>query len=270
MGFLENFDLKEGTGWIAAAQAAPALIGAFQANKARRDYNKTVEKIEDYQRQDIINPYQNLSNPYQNLAVATKGAQIQAEQADIALANTLDNLRQTGAGGATALANAALRSKQGISKTIEQQEVANQRLQAQGQAQVDLAKAKGEAFAFGAREKREQQELDRLQRQADIARAQQIASRAGAISALGTGLQTLGGGLIPGQTNVDNNAGGTGAQNQAVQQQVAQNIGLNLAGIAAGSGGLNAGANILPNQPTFQTQNPISISDITNAISNLP
>lgn len=202
MGFLENFDLKEGTGWMAAAQAAPALIGAFQANKARRDYNKTVEKIEDYQRQDIINPYQNLSNPYQNLAVATKGAQIQAEQADIALANTLDNLRQTGAGGATALANAALRSKQGVSKTIEQQEVANQRLQAQGQAQVDLAKAKGEAFAFGAREKREQQELDRLQRQADIARAQQIASRAGAISALGSGLQALGGGLIPGFEDV--------------------------------------------------------------------
>jgi hypothetical protein len=62
MGFLENFDLKKGTGWMAAAQAAPALIGAFQANKARRDYNKTVKKIEDYQRQDIINPYQNLSN----------------------------------------------------------------------------------------------------------------------------------------------------------------------------------------------------------------
>lgn len=205
MGFLENFDLKEGTGWMAAAQAAPALIGAFQANKARRDYNKTVEKIEDYQRQDIINPYQNLSNPYQNLAVATKGAQIQAEQADIALANTLDNLRQTGAGGATALANAALRSKQGISKTIEQQEVANQRLQAQGQAQVDLAKAKGEAFAFGVREKREQQELDRLQRQADISKAQQIASRAGAISALGSGLQTLGGGLIPSQIGSVNN-----------------------------------------------------------------
>lgn len=285
MGFLENFDLKEGTGWMAAAQAAPALIGAFQANKARRDYNKTVEKIEDYQRQDIINPYQNLSNPYQNLAVATKGAQIQAEQADIALANTLDNLRQTGAGGATALANAALRSKQGISKTIEQQEVANQRLQAQGQAQVDLAKAKGEAFAFGVREKREQQELDRLQRQADIARAQQIASRSGAISALGSGLQALGGGLIPGQTNVDNKANlsafedaginpmdvfGANAQNQAAQQQAAQNIGLNLASIAAGSGGLNAGANVLPNQSTSTTQNPMSIFDITNAISNLP
>jgi len=203
MGFLENFDLKEGTGWMAAAQAAPALIGAFQANKARRDYNKTIEKIEEYQRQDIINPYQNLSNPYQNLAVATKGAQMQIEQSDLALANTLDAVRKTGAGGATALAQAALQSKQGVAASIEKQEVANQKLQAKGQLQVDVAKAKGEAFAFGIREDREQQELDRLQKQADIARAQQIASRSGAISALGSGLESLGGGLIPGFENIE-------------------------------------------------------------------
>ena len=159
-----------------------------------------MQKIEDYQRQGIVNPYQNLSNPYQNLAVATEGARFQAEQADIALANTLDNLRQTGSGGATALAQAALQSKKGVSASIEQQEVQNQKLQAAGQLQVDLAKAKGEAFAFGARERREQQDLDRLQRQADIARAQQIASTSGAISALGAGLGALGGGILPPET----------------------------------------------------------------------
>ena len=38
MGFLEGFELSEGTGWKAAAQAAPALLAAFQANKAKRDY----------------------------------------------------------------------------------------------------------------------------------------------------------------------------------------------------------------------------------------
>ena len=44
---------------------------------------------------------------------ATKAAEIQIEESDIALANTLDTLRATGAsaGGATALAQAALRSK---------------------------------------------------------------------------------------------------------------------------------------------------------------
>ena len=72
------------------------------------------------QRQPIINPYENvtdtsgnLANTYANLGVATEAAQFQAEQADISLANTLDTLRATGAsaGGATALAQAALQSK---------------------------------------------------------------------------------------------------------------------------------------------------------------
>ena len=64
-------------------------------------------------RQQIINPYENISdtsgeltNTYANLGVATEAAKFQAEQADISLANTLDTLRATGAsaGGAIALA----------------------------------------------------------------------------------------------------------------------------------------------------------------------
>jgi hypothetical protein len=56
-----------------------------------------------------------INNPYANLGVATQAAEMQAEEADIALANTLDTLRATGAsaGGATALAQAALQSKKG-------------------------------------------------------------------------------------------------------------------------------------------------------------
>ena len=56
-----------------------------------------------------------MSNPFGNLGVATQAAEIQMEQSDIALANTLDTLRSTGAsaGGATALAQAALQSKKG-------------------------------------------------------------------------------------------------------------------------------------------------------------
>jgi hypothetical protein len=77
-------------------------------------------------RQAIVNPYAGVSdissmakdlsgmvsNPFASLGVATQAAEIQIEQADIALANTLDTLRATGAsaGGATALAQAALQS----------------------------------------------------------------------------------------------------------------------------------------------------------------
>ena len=82
-------------------------------------------------RQQLNNPYANISNPFANLSVATEAAKFQAEQSDIALANTLDNLRQTGAGGATALAQAALQSKKGVSANIQQQEAQNQRLKAQ-------------------------------------------------------------------------------------------------------------------------------------------
>ena len=81
----------------------------------------------------------NMTNPMENLGVATQAAEMQAEEADIALANTLDTLRATGAGagGATALAQAALRSKKGIAASIENQESANEKLRAQGQANLE-------------------------------------------------------------------------------------------------------------------------------------
>lgn len=80
-----------------------------------------------------------VSNPYANLGVATNAAKFQAQQADMSLANTLDMLKETGAsaGGATALAQAALQSKQGISASLESQEAQNEQLRAQGQQQLD-------------------------------------------------------------------------------------------------------------------------------------
>ena len=64
---------------------------------------------------------------------------IQAEEADIALANTLDTLRATGAsaGGATALAQAALQSKKEVAASIEDQEVNNEKLRAQGEDSLE-------------------------------------------------------------------------------------------------------------------------------------
>ena len=74
-------------------------------------------------RQDVINPYEGMTNEMANLGVATQAAEFQAEQTDIALANTLDAMRSSGAGagGATALAQAALQSKKGIAANLERQ-----------------------------------------------------------------------------------------------------------------------------------------------------
>ena len=119
-----------------------------------------------------------IKNPYDQLSVATQAAEMQAEEADIALANTLDTLRATGAsaGGATALAQAALRSKKGVAATIEKQEADNERLKAQGEAQqqqlqlqeqqrLQQADILGKEFVYGQQEQRDNQKLNRLQAQ---------------------------------------------------------------------------------------------------------
>jgi hypothetical protein len=134
-------------GAVSANQAKQAAKGA--ANDAARA-RAEIAAIKA-NRAAIVNPYANdknlsgmakdlsgtITNPYANLGVATKAAEIQMEQTDIALANTLDTLRETGAGagGATALAQAALQSKKGVAATIEAQEAENQKLAAQGESQ---------------------------------------------------------------------------------------------------------------------------------------
>ena len=161
-----------------------AIFSAIAAGKAK-DAAAAAQKDLDAalsSRQTIINPYSNvsdlsgmLSNPFANLGVATGAAEMQAEQADISLANTLDTIRSTGAGagGATALAQAALQSKQGIAATIEQQEAQNARLRAQGEQQlqqlqlqqkqrVQDADVMGRSFMFQAREGREVANIARL------------------------------------------------------------------------------------------------------------
>jgi len=195
-----------GVGAAAVSGAAGVVGGAIQSgqeHKAMRNARDAKEiaaaKVKALQdgRQDIINPYAGvtdlsdmakdlssmMSNPFQSLGVATQAAEIQAEEADISLANTLDMLRATGAsaGGATALAQAALASKKGVSSSIEQQEAQNERLKAQGaqnlmQAQVteqqrlqniaisegqrtQQADAQGKLFEFNAQEDRDNSDI---------------------------------------------------------------------------------------------------------------
>ena len=187
----------------AGIQGAGALVAGWQARRARIDYGNKINEIKTYEasRQPIVNPYGGIENPYANLPVATQAAEIQMAQTDQALAATLDTLRETGAsaGGATALAQAALQSKQGISAGIEKQETDNAKLKAQGQLQVDVIKGKGEMERFKNQEARDIQQLDRMQSQADTLRAQELASKQAMIEGLGN----VGGTLIAGLTAQD-------------------------------------------------------------------
>ena len=138
-------------------------------------------------RQQVINPFagvENLvTNPFASLTVATRAAEMQAQQTDLSLASTLDTLRATGAGagGATALAQAALSAKQGVAASIQQQEARNQQLRAQGEARrqqfVAQAQARGRQFVFEAQEEREMQKLNRLSSLASAAQQQAAAAR---------------------------------------------------------------------------------------------
>ena len=199
MGLIDGFEIKPGTGWQAAIQAAPAVLAGVQAVQANRAYGERMTEVENFRRQDLENPFANVSNPYENLAVATKAAEIQMEQSDQALATTLDTLRATGAsaGGATALANAALKSKQGVAASIEQQEVNNQKLKAQGQQQINIAKGESQLRIMQLQENRDIADLDRLQGQADIARGTRDQAISTGIAALGSAGKTLAGGLVP-------------------------------------------------------------------------
>ena len=170
---------------------AVGLLGAGAAQRRARDDRRRAEQETnrlkgelntlENSRQPIINPYENvtdtsgnLANTYANLGVATEAAQFQAEQADISLANTLDTLRSTGAsaGGATALAQAALQSKKQVSASIQLQEAQNQKLYAQGEERLNQMKMQeeqrlqsadvmGQQFMFGAQEQREVAKLNR-------------------------------------------------------------------------------------------------------------
>ncbi len=196
-------DNKEITQLI--AKSVPAIMGFHQANKAKgamEDYQTKLDNIEK-SRQQIVNPYANVTNPFANMQVATKAAEMQAEQADISLANTLDNLRETGAGGATALAQAALKSKQGISASIQQQEANNQRLAAQGEQKMEQLKGAGEARRMQMQEMRDVRDINRLQQNIDIAQQQRAAGLSTAALATASGISGLSTFINPEEKNTD-------------------------------------------------------------------
>lgn len=228
----------------AGAQILGGILGGGAAKRrekaARREKARLNRKLNylENNRQPITDPYAGISslaglatdlssqltNNMANLSVATQAAEMEIEQADISLANTLDTLRATGsgAGGATALAQAALSSKKGVSASIEKQEVANQQNAAKAEMQLDQAKmseqlrlqgismseakriqqaeAAGKDYVFKATEIREGEQLDRAQTevenaQATVAAYQQArdAGVAGTISSLGNVATSLGG-----------------------------------------------------------------------------
>ena len=197
-------------GAVASNQQSKARSAAERRQQAAKREIEALKKS----RQTIINPFINtkdlsglaedlsgqMSNAFNNLGVATEAAEIQMEQADLALANTLDTLRATGAsaGGATALARAALQSKKGVSASIEQQEAANMKMRAQGEQKrlqltalsegqrVQAADAAGKQFTFAQQENRTNMDLNRAAGLEGRAAQSAADARAGEAAAYGS------------------------------------------------------------------------------------
>ena len=204
-----------GAGTKAIGGIVQGIAAGKAARKARRRAKKLriqLKKLVD-NRQEIINPADQIvdrsgmiQNQFSNLQVATGAAEMQAEEADISLANTLDTLRATGAGagGATALAQAALRSKKGVAATIEKQEAQNTQMRAQGAqmaqsarlqegGRVDQARFIGKQFEFGTRETRQFRDEDRTAGQLDNAMQAAAAAQAQAAAGWGQAAGAIGG-----------------------------------------------------------------------------
>jgi len=176
-----------------------------EQRRAAKEKKRLQEKMAQLEkdRQDVINPYagiQDLSsmitNPFANLSVATGAAEMKIEEADISLANTLDTMRATGAsaGGATALAQAALRSKKDVANSIELQEKSNEDKRARGeekqqaaltaeQQRLQNADVQGRSFVYSENEKREMGQLDRTAGLIEMATGVEAQAKADALSA---------------------------------------------------------------------------------------
>lgn len=225
---------------VAVAGSAAGAISAHQGKqRAKGEKFRAQNELAELEanRQDVINPYEGVtdlsamisdvsgmaSNPFANLAVSTAAAEMQIEEADIALANTLDTLRATGAsaGGATALARMALESKKGVSASIEQQEANNQKMRASGEERlqgiemneakrvqntnlsqaekVQKAEVEGAIYEFETQESRDEQQLNRKQGQinnAEKAIQDANAQKAGAINAGVSAVGNIAGGFF--------------------------------------------------------------------------
>lgn len=124
-------------------QMAGGIIGSGKRRReAAAAQAQFAQAQSNFATQQMTNQFSGLENPFEDLTVNQQASQFQAQQTDQALAQALDAAALTGgSGGAQAIADAALRAKQGISADLAKQEQANARLAAQAQAQMDFQAA---------------------------------------------------------------------------------------------------------------------------------
>jgi hypothetical protein len=167
---------------IGGVGAIAGVVGSIDAkNKAGRMERSAQARLEKTlsERQEVINPYSNLS-------VDTKTAEFEAQQSDQALSNALDTMLQggMGAGGATAVAQAALASKQDIGRSIRSQEEQNR-----------ILEAKGRQIQWEGRESRNIADINRYAGMQQQFAAQKAQAQSDMWSGITSGVMNIGAGI---------------------------------------------------------------------------
>ena len=202
------------------AKLLPSLIGGIgslfgkrkrrnEFNASKSAYNQAMQSYKDF---EFENLYSNLENPFEDLRVSTEAAEFQSQQLQQQSAQTLDALRGAGGGTgaaaiATSLAQAQAKNQQRIAADIAKQEIANERLAAQGQFSMQSQEAKAgmdiqkqefdrESTIFGMEQQNYAAALE--------ARAKQREASSKGLGALGA---VVGGGIFGGEGDFFKNIG---------------------------------------------------------------
>ena len=204
-------------GSMMLAGATVKGIEAFGQKKKAQNENARLRRLEkQYKilqdtRQAVIDQSDEIRdlkdqvyNPYANLGVAMQATNMKLEQSDEDLANILQSVNQAGAGGgaATQLARMASVSKAQAAAGLEQQELQNQQLRIQGEAQVMQQKLsieqmalQEEVAAWGRQENRDIQDMNRiaeLEGRANTRAMQHEQARSGLVQGIGQDVMNFG------------------------------------------------------------------------------
>jgi len=212
------------TAGLGIIKGATSIIGGIQEKKRLKEQNKLAgqqyqDLRKDIQGLEITNPYKDLNtsfeNTFEDMTVNQQQAQFQAQQGAQARANLMTNLSSAAGGSgiaslAQAMANQQQTQTQQISAGIGQQEAANQRMSAQGAANVQRLENYAEQAVMGGEATRQANENKRQM-----------------------GLLGLKAGR---QDAVRDYQSARSAQNQAMMGGVGDILGAGLSGFASGGG----------------------------------
>ena len=176
------------------ANIAGSLIGGRGRRREQRAAAaEQAAQKEAFKNFQFTNVYSGLENVAEDLTINQDAAQFQAQQTDAALAQAMQAAVVSGgaAGGAQAIAQAALQSKRGVAADIARQEQANEMARVQQAAKLQEMEATGEMDIQSQEYSRSQELLNMANARkyaADQARRKATEQLIGGVGMLGKGL----------------------------------------------------------------------------------